>query len=120
MTFLDEIEARASKATPGPWLSTYSGIRGGPKDEEGNATIHIVETDCGYYPPKENDEDFIIHSRTDIPHLVSALRKAVEMARFYSSEDNWRSEDYLFDSSEINIDEGKKAREFLAWLEGQE
>lgn len=130
MTFLDEIEARANKATPGPWKYDKNfGVKCDyPSRRDPEWTDYIAKIKHNWiaqpmdfpFVGKELDNgDFIANSRTDIPKLCEALRKAVEMAEFYCSEDNWRSQDYLFDSSEINIDEGKKAREFLAWLEEQ-
>ena len=70
---LDAIEARANAATEGPWVISPDLAFGHPElrlvsceDGKGDVT--------GYLQPE--DAEFIATARTDIPWLVSELRKA--------------------------------------------
>lgn len=94
---LQEIEERASKATPGPWHyeqgggHAYNRIMGAESVQTngwperingvGNASYtdriceNLGDTDLPY--PAANVA-FIAASRTDVPRLVKALRRAVE------------------------------------------
>lgn len=80
MNRLDEIEARANAATPGPW-------------EAGCNDRHVLyvttenEEFCAEYGPElydsqgffsDDDTEFIAHARTDVPALVAALRAVLE------------------------------------------
>ncbi|MBY4381827.1 hypothetical protein HQO24_10255 [Rhodococcus fascians] len=75
---LDAIEARASKATPGPWehcTKGYDGFPlvvadgyGFPAEPLGQPGTHLIET-------MDADAEFIAHSRTDIPALVARVRE---------------------------------------------
>lgn len=74
---LNEIEARAAAATPGPWHvdGRHEHERGGGIDFiESEAGRQIVCGDSGAYPPVLTDADFIAAARTDVPRLVAALR----------------------------------------------
>ena len=81
MKRLDEIEARANAATPGPW-------------EAGCNDRHVLyvttenEEFCQTYGPElydsqgffsDDDTAFIAHARTDVPALVAALKKVLEL-----------------------------------------
>ena len=72
---LDEIEARANAATPGPW----EGKRNGgmyARDRE-----PVFETGCGCCSdPDLTDENsaFIAHARTDVPALIARVRELEE------------------------------------------
>lgn len=82
---LDAIEARAAAATAGPW----SWARFGKPDPEGPdicsasvmdedmETEHrgIVVTDAGHYPPSQEDGEFIIASRVDVPRMLAEVRR---------------------------------------------
>lgn len=82
MSTLDDIKARAEKATEGPW--TYMGkdhettwIESPVEDvliHDERGTGHMRE-DFSWI--KQPDAEFIAHARTDIPKLVAAL-EAVE------------------------------------------
>lgn len=76
MNRLNEIEARANAATPGPW-------------EAGCNDRHVLyvttenEEFCAEHGPElydsqgffsDDDTEFIAHARTDVPALVAALR----------------------------------------------
>jgi len=77
---LDEIEARASKATEGPWRALGTGASGGDhwyicdRDE---AIASISCQDGINEDQREPDAVFIAHAREDVPRLLVALR-AVE------------------------------------------
>jgi hypothetical protein len=78
MKFLDEIEARLNRATPGPWTMLYTF---GSKDLP-SAIVHGDESRTILdWTEKSNsscdDVEFIAHSRTDIEKLLKALRLAI-------------------------------------------
>ena len=71
---LDEIQARADKATDGPW-------------DEYDAQIRHTQID-GFTRPNERaaaqrqtaaDIDFVMHARTDVPDLVGALHAVLDL-----------------------------------------
>lgn len=69
---LAEIEARAAKATPGPW------VHGGGQDIQTEDEIDVADACKGDgYLCAEGlaDADFIAHSRTDIPDLIAEIRR---------------------------------------------
>ena len=72
---LDAIEARASGATPGPWL-TDGLAQCGPSD-----TLAIYpKEDSGaiaYVQPLWADAEFIAHAREDVPVLLARVRAAM-------------------------------------------
>ena len=81
MNRLNEIEARANAATPGPWEA-------GCNDRH----MHYVTTEneefCQTYGPElydsqgffsDADTEFIAHARTDVPALVAALRAVLNL-----------------------------------------
>ena len=70
---LDEIEARASAATPGPW--DYS-VTDGVFIEFTHADV--MRLDQSLSPQGEGNNTFVAAARTDIPRLVAALREAWE------------------------------------------
>jgi len=82
-----EIQERLDKTTSGPWIVSYREEYGKRRvykisTEEGLNEDHcyekdqgvIVETDGGYYPPRENDAEFIAHARSDVPWLLETVR----------------------------------------------
>jgi hypothetical protein len=90
---LAAIAAREAAATRGPWIVEHcddgkvNRIAAFP---EGflNSVPHIVETDSGYYPPREPDAQFIAGARDDVPDLLAhaaELSSAVaELERSYA------------------------------------
>ena len=80
MNRLNEIEARANAATPGPWASVINDRR----------MYHVVtdnEEFCQTYGPElydsqgffsDDDTEFIAHARTDVPALVAALYEVLD------------------------------------------
>lgn len=83
MTNLQEIEARAEAATPGPWewWSSCSHWRLTGADGKDGGVIHAYKASDGFpcVSVSEEDRDFIAHARQDIPLLLSELRKLDEM-----------------------------------------
>lgn len=92
---LDAIEQRANRATPGPWvwfmensstsgpIEPYTGFFGGPYTRSDNSQFAdlrsgnktVLPADQSPALPKDEDADFIVHSRTDIPKLVAEVRR---------------------------------------------
>ena len=81
MNRLNEIEARANAATPGPW-------------EAGCNDRHVLyvttenEEFCAEYGPElydsqgffsDADTEFIAHARTDVPDMAAALRAVLKL-----------------------------------------
>ena len=82
---LDEIEARANAATPGPWeWHPYMGS--GATLAKPNHPFHelnILKT-TDDWPPVAADAEFIAAARTDVPALLAEVRRlqaAVERVR---------------------------------------
>jgi hypothetical protein len=75
---LDDIERRASAATPGPWKSFIEG-----RDHtSGDSFIRTCSNDIHLTGATASDQDFIANSRQDIPRLIAAVRAMREAARF--------------------------------------
>jgi hypothetical protein len=72
MIDLDEIEARANAATPGPWEGKRNGgVYAGDMEP-------VFETGCGCCSdPDLTDENsaFIASARTDVPALIAEVRR---------------------------------------------
>lgn len=149
---LKEIKERAEKATMGNWV--VEDYRQQSKDWRSTGIIW-AKTEENYYSPGkkicsvscsnlhagsdpieiaefEANSTFIAHARTDIPKLIEALEKSIEVIQFYGDKSNWdftwHSEDeenegecgdkICFDDVETKEDNsewiaGRKAREFL-------
>ncbi len=85
---LSDIEARAEKATPGPWTAD-------PPDEielqidPGTTECwgircpagSVVVTDSGCYPPDMPTAQFIAAAREDVPRLVAEVRRLSKVVR---------------------------------------
>lgn len=89
---LAEIEERASKAAPGPWRSRLDNL---------NRDNVFAETETGglngfICSGMRDNAQFIAHSRTDIPNLISAIRERDEVIKklrgalgFYGKKEHW-------------------------------
>jgi len=77
---LAEIEARASAATPGPWVGDSEFGFVSPR---GATTAHIIASlDAeGVRDTGGADLAFIAHARTDVPDLVAEVESLRELAR---------------------------------------
>lgn len=94
---LAAIEARAEKATPGPWENEDDRIPGAElpwrstgliwqKDDQSyqKSVCRIEAHKLAAHSPEEEiagfeaNADFIAHARTDIPRLIKALKKCRE------------------------------------------
>ncbi|OZE35666.1 MULTISPECIES: hypothetical protein [unclassified Rhodococcus (in: high G+C Gram-positive bacteria)] len=74
---LDALEARASKATDGPW-NVYDGWSNDHSTRtRGIGSSAIPESECVFEDPYlvSTDADFIAHSRTDVPALIARVRE---------------------------------------------
>lgn len=69
---LEEIRARAEKATPGPWEEAYPNSRV-IEAHDGQVVVDSFNDGIGAGVIEQVDADFIAHARTDVPKLVAAL-----------------------------------------------
>lgn len=76
---LDEIEARASKATPGPWTVDNEGVEYatvGAGFDHRPCLQRWAGSDAHYINgSREEDANFIAASRADVPALVAEVRR---------------------------------------------
>jgi len=74
LTWLDEIEARANAATPGPWTVPEDQLRFFPFE------VYVEITGPRRHGPlvAVPDARFIAHARTDVPRLCRAVRELYE------------------------------------------
>jgi len=71
---LEEIEARAEKATPGPWKVINRGLDGYIVGGQGEY-IFGGEANEGYISCKNPNAIFVVHTREDVPWLHSLARQ---------------------------------------------
>ena len=75
--WLDEIERRAMRATPGPWTSFIEG-----RDHtSGSSFIRTGGEDIELSGATIDDQDFIAHARHDIPALIAEVRRLLNERR---------------------------------------
>ena len=76
MNRLNEIEARANAATPGPWEADGSAhvLTAGDTPTFVARCADPDESDAGVL-----DAEFIAHARTDVPDMAAALRAVLEL-----------------------------------------
>ena len=97
--WLDEIEAEAAQATPGPWVVDYGGSLGHIKslaNEDGRSTPTVAKYDVWHYRNMLNevvenfgrtfeqqvsDGAFIAASRQNVPALVAKCRELAGLVR---------------------------------------
>ena len=68
---LDRIEARLRDATPGPWVSFVEGR----DHDSGSSFIQTTASDIELSGATAADQDFIAHSRQDLPKLLIEVRR---------------------------------------------
>ena len=79
---LAEIEARVQVATPGPWKSMWEG-----RDHESGDHFIMRGTDDGRHddlylsPSRIEDQDFVAHSRQDVPALLAEVRRLRDLLK---------------------------------------
>lgn len=85
MRKIDEMQTRCDAATEGPWNIVASGQFGDEKDvirqgTENDGVKVIFEQDEQGGPSWSRDEDaeFIASARTDMPHLIAALKAVLK------------------------------------------
>ena len=80
---LNEIEARASAATEGPWVTYRDGIASPAFVNAPSTAVCEIQSDSFVREPDQGDADgsFIAHARTDMPDLVGALRAVLDLHR---------------------------------------
>lgn len=72
---IEEIRKRAEAATPGPWTKWH--CKDLHKDRHGPSCRGVLSARHGNVTmPTEADDDFVAHSRQDIPNLLIALEAA--------------------------------------------
>ena len=77
MAFVAEVEARAAKATPGPWKAVVAFDRFDIEQLDGTpVAFNVCDREC----------DFIIAARADVPTLCRTLRE--QTARIRTLEDD--------------------------------
>jgi hypothetical protein len=81
---LDEIEARANAATPGPWevLNKWWVIPHGKSEWDGEICGNVYQ---------DGDSDFIAAARSDVPALVAEVRRLREYVDAFSAENEFQS-----------------------------
>ena len=80
-----QIEKRLNKATRGEWVwdgDTMVSVL--PKQPRNSWDIEdycpygkkitIIETDSGYYPPRDGDREFLVNAKRDIEYLLELLK----------------------------------------------
>jgi hypothetical protein len=69
--WIDDINERANRATPGPWRSFIEG-----RDHWGGSNfIQTSGEDIEFAGATHADQDFIAHARQDIPRLIDEVRR---------------------------------------------
>lgn len=87
-SILSTIEQRANAATAGPWAKDWGRVRGDQCE-----TICLVRDQVVWdQEPWIADSTFIAASRTDIPALVKALRRAMDFYSWSSQADFYHAE----------------------------
>lgn len=77
---IDEIEARAAKATPGPWTAKY---HHNWFVDIGSRAVSIDPIDKADIEPCACDAEFIASARMDVPTLVAELKRARELLELF-------------------------------------
>ena len=68
---LDAMEARASAATAGPWVSFVEGR----DHESGSSFIRTSGPDIELFGATDADQDFVANSRQDLPKLIAEIKR---------------------------------------------
>jgi hypothetical protein len=86
---IEQIEKRCNAATAGPWKVWGRAVMADPKGTSNLADCFVVaDTYCNVDgSPRGNDADFTAHARTDIPDLLSEIKRL--RARETKRDGNW-------------------------------
>jgi len=83
---LDAIQARADKATPGPWKLWAMSVLADPVgDSNLDTAIPVADTFFRNADgrPRTNDATFIAHARTDVPALLAEVERLARIVNGY-------------------------------------
>jgi hypothetical protein len=87
---LDQIEARATAATEGPWRALTTGPGGGDHwyVVDNGESIALVHANDGIdEDQREPDATFIAAAREDVPALIAALREVLALAKNHDADE---------------------------------
>lgn len=81
---LEQIQARADKATPGPWeLEPFAGVACLATAPNGNLVVDYSTWTDDHYADMADVEalaSFVAHAREDVPYLLAKLAAIRELA----------------------------------------
>lgn len=147
---LNEIEARAEAATPGPWFwdtnRRYKSTMLKAPQNGGTCVMDFTRWGMQSAQPRFNDTcasfggilytmeqydktglpnpnaDFIAHARQDVPALVAEVRRLNDQCATYSERLNWQHEQDTIAYAEIKIenDRLRAALEYYADIKGND
>jgi hypothetical protein len=81
---LQVIERRCAEATPGPWISYIEG-----RDHlSGDSFIMAGEKDIYLTGATSADQDFIAHTKQDIPKLIEEIRRLKTLLKNTTASDS--------------------------------
>lgn len=99
------IRERVNKASPGTWKAI--GIPG---------AMQILDGESTFLSGTEENVDFIINARRDIPELLDEVERLEKALRFYANQDNWKAQERLMLAPKASLiieDRGNIARAAL-------
>lgn len=89
---LEEIRKRCEKATPGPWTDGGQGWVFGPNREPVPGAQPGELEDLVASAHNQEDVDFIVHARTDIPALLHYIEHLEGEIHYYTGQGRWPGE----------------------------
>ena len=124
---LNQIEARANAATPGPWFRVDTPFGDGDMVRAGNEDCS-GRFICGVDPTFEGEEEderdfyadmaFIAHARADVPALIARVRELEAAARWIPVEEELPKIGHFLNDSELCLVRTKLPSHFTtAWFE---
>jgi len=115
---LAEIEARAAKATPGPWHhDDLQTVQGGTIAQQ-HLAVNVVDPrdEYGISPQGHCDADFIAHARQDIPALIAEVRSMRRAIASWKQEEQAWAEERKAMAARIEFWRGECAERAM-WIE---
>lgn len=129
LLLLDDLEAKAKAATPGPWIvertadSNWVGTPKGNGQKVEQIILHNERESLKeiYLKRNDNDADYIAAcSPETVLALITALREARELAEYYADENLYEVKERIAQTEvgivpyeSVDVDDGEKARAFL-------